>query len=306
MNRRRLLELLLAALGGAGVSSAAIGLASSRPGAEKTGASYIVGREDGRYVAYPMEPGLKKHKDTDLYTVLQNAVDSLGDREAVIVLEAGLNLEGMWVRLPPNIYLRGPGAHLLMGEYFDDFLGLDKNVWSIGTSGTGSVDIQQDGKGGILTLLTGDSPGSSAGVFLGGLTRRAFSASQGLRLEFRARLPGAVTDLRTFCGLSTLDGRNHIGWTARTADNIWRFRCESMVEGPIHDKQSDVDVDNEWHVFRIDATPSDARFYLDGSLKASLKPVPQTPLSLEFIVENTTNASRELLLDWVKVKYGRG
>lgn len=285
---------------------AALGLMASRPTIERTEASYIIGREGDKYVAYPMEPGLEKYEGTDLYTILQNAVSSLGDREAVILLRSGLNLENLWIRLPPNIYLKGPGAHLLMGEYFDDFLGLDADVWSVGTSGTGSVNIQQDGGSGILTLMTGDSLGSSAGVFLGGLMRRVFSPSQNLRLEFRARLPGAITDLRTFSGFSSLDGKNHIGWTVRTADNIWKFRCESMVNGPLYEKRSDIDVDGEWHTFRIDVTLSEARFYLDGLHKASLKPVPQTPFSLEFIVENTVNASRELLLDWVKIKYGRG
>jgi len=189
--------------------------------------------------------------------------------------------------------------------FFDDFLrAVLGDAWITEVTGTGSLGIQ-DMASGVCRLATGTTSGSTAAIFNGGAAYLLYDPAIGILFEERIRLPGALTDLEAFFGLSTLDGLNHIMWTARPAI-VGNFRCESMVGGTTYAFDSGVPLDNEWHRLRIEVEAAEVRFYIDGELVWTTTNVPTTRQCIELYIENTVAASRELDIDWVyAVQRGR-
>jgi len=192
-----------------------------------------------------------------------------------------------------------PRPHLKV-IFFDDFLrAVLGDNWLSETSGSGSVGIQNL-EGGVVRLVTGTTSGSVAAIYNGGASYLLYNPTKNIAFEERIRLPGALTDLTAWFGLSTLDGYNHIMWCARP-DVSPNFRCESMVGGVTYGYNTDVPLDNNWHILRIETSSSNIKFYIDDVLKWTTDKVPTTLQCIELYITNTVAASRELDIDWVYI-----
>jgi hypothetical protein len=189
---------------------------------------------------------------------------------------------------------------------WDDFGGyrLNTRTWhtSVGGSGSNVATLGGSHAGGQLRIRSGDASGRSADLDWNG----RYQISAPLGFEFASRLM-VVNLSNSYFEIGTAyygSGDSYISFTRSGAGN-WMALCQS--DGSQTDVDTGVSSDTSWHVFKIVASSSSVRFYIDGSLVATITSNISTRLLQCAAYQETTGGSsnRSTYIDYIEIVGGR-
>ena len=151
-------------------------------------------------------------------------------------------------------------------EIFDDFCFYSATSpvtgWVTGTA----TYAYQNAPNGVLNFYGGTGT-EFKGIFM---ESRPFQITSGLTITYEARVKKAdVTYKYLYAGM--LDQVIGPGNMIAIGDNVngANYKAYSTLAGATTTTDTGVAIDTSWHIFKIVATPSDVKFYIDGVLKAT-------------------------------------
>lgn len=202
-----------------------------------------------------------------------------------------------------NINIPGGIDYQEQFEVFDDFVFRDPDHWSEGVAGGGDVDAI-DGLGGQLRFTTGTADDDQAQLYY---DNNVFSVAGNFDVTFRVRLVQVSSTCYLEFGirpqLTLTDEVNfHRGEVGE--GNNW---VAEVKNGGV-DTQADTGVaatDTGWHKFRMVSDGDDVKFYIDGSLVATLDTNLPTALLAPYLalINTDSGTAHEARWDWV---HGKG
>jgi hypothetical protein len=181
-------------------------------------------------------------------------------------------------------------------NFFDDFIGslYNNRAWAV--AGTGSfTDI--DETGGVMRVRAS----SGATYTLDQGNNGAWSPAKGVSITWRGYcVPGASGLVEVGMMSSTNETTDWIGWRYAPTENA-NFLCESAVGGVATTVNSGVAGDGNYHDFRIDITTGNVKFYLDGTLRATITTNVTTDRLQPYVYNQGVGAVSDFNTDWVEV-----
>ena len=187
--------------------------------------------------------------------------------------------------------------------WYDDFYGdvLDDR-WT--TTGTAAVVDAQDG--GICRLTTGATTNDNA--FLSWNTIRTLHVNKKITIETRVRYNDA-TATQGFIYL-IYDGDNQIYfWFNQNINNNIYIHCENNTA--ITELDSGINIDTDYHIYRIETSPTAVRFYIDGVQCANSPITTNIPsdagdyLQPSLRVNTREDVAKSMDIDYVWVRQDR-
>ena len=184
-------------------------------------------------------------------------------------------------------------------NFFDDFLGdtIMMPPWKRVATGSGWAVIEASGIGGIMEVRSGATSGGSCTMKFNG--RLQFLASKKPKFKAYAHLE-ELTEVTVFIGLSKLDGLNHIGFRYIATGAITNWFTTTLSGGSDTNLDTGVVADTSPHTFRIEITPTEVKFYIDGVLvnthTTNITAEQQDP---EFYIINKEDVNKRLHVDYL-------
>jgi len=189
-------------------------------------------------------------------------------------------------------------------KFFDDFFGTSLTAgWNTVTVGTGSVSL--GGINGYVTLSTGGTTGGNATLNQNAVRSFKITAALDPYMALYAGVTATTQETVRF-GFYRNANNNAMFYydSGETAGN-WTCRCTDG--GSLTEVDSGVAVDTSLHLFEIDASSSEVKFYIDGSLVATITDDIYTGggQDVEAYISTKEDATKSLRIDWIEISQNR-
>ena len=228
-----------------------------------------------------------KDEDTNIPNTPHTALNFIGDW--VEATDGGSGVANITV---------GPNASDRM-QFFDDFIGDWTDWWWTSTGGTGSSVEWIEAIAGQISLQSGGVSGNS--VWLG-LGNSAVTIVANAELEFRLKLVET-----TYAYVSAgLNGSNQYAQFYVSENGNWFVSSYNGSGNTL--TNTGMAADGDFHVFKIEATSTSIKFYIDGLLKAThTSNLPTSLMTFSFYMDtsNSSSSGEEIRLDYVKISCDR-
>jgi hypothetical protein len=192
----------------------------------------------------------------------------------------------------PGVFWQPPRCY-----FFDDFIGslYDDRVWAAtGTGGT--ITLYASGVSGILQLRAN----ANSYYYMHQSDYAAFNVANKFVATWRFKLP-STANIITSIGLFSAEfyfvvlRNGATNWTAHTIDSGGETATDTGIA-----------VDTNWHEVLIQAVAAGVEFWLDGVLVATnTTHIPANNLQPHIYVSSTTNATKDLYLDYITAEGDR-